>query len=103
MECFIVSRCRPYCALDHEAAITYNDLQASYSQMFKSRRHSIFEAFTWGFESVEVVAMLRLVGEKLRQQRQTKQRSQQTSGETRRKEGRKERKKDRGDRIYMMR
>ena len=58
--------------------------------MLKSWRHSIFEAFTWGFESIQVVAMLRLVGEKTRQQRQTKRRSQQTSGETR-KEGKKER------------
>ena len=32
-----------------------------YSQMLKSW-HSIFEAFTWGSESIEVVAMLRLVG-----------------------------------------
>ena len=94
--------------------------------MLKSWRHSIFEAFTWGFESVEVVAMLRLVGEKTRQQRQTarrssktpiaraneweaggqqrqtKRRSQQTSRETRKKEGRNERKKERrtGARAY---
>ena len=41
-----------------------------YSQMLKSWRHSIFEAFTWGFESMEVVAM------------QAKRRShRQTSGE----------------------
>ena len=53
--------------------------KSSYSQMLKSWRHSNIEAFTWGFESMEVVAMLRLVGEKTRQQqRQTKRRSSKT-------------------------
>ena len=92
----------------------------------------MFAAFTWGFESMEVVAMLRLVGEKTRQQRQTKRRSSETpiaqanewggrwgnkegdkaaaadktpitADKRGDKEGRKERKKDRGESICMMR
>ena len=74
-------------------------MNACCNEMLKSWRLFIVEAFPLGLECMEVVAMSCLVGEKTRQQRQTKHRSSKTPIRADKRGDKKERKKDRKKEI----